>query len=63
TTVPDRPTPAPDGAELPAPRTQTSAPLGTGSETPAPTRPAPPVTPMPIPDVPPTTQPPRATPH
>ncbi|MGZ6081436.1 MAG: hypothetical protein ACXWK4_11520 [Myxococcaceae bacterium] len=63
TTVPDRPAPAPDATGLPAPRTQTSNPLGTGSETPAPTQPAPPVTPMPVPDVPPATQPPRATPH
>ncbi len=51
TTVPDRPAPPPGGAELPAPRTQTAAPLGTGSETPPPAR------------QPPTTQPPRPTPH
>jgi len=38
TTVPDRPTPPPGGAQLPAPRTQTTAPVGTGSETPPPAR-------------------------
>ena len=61
TTVPDRPGPAPDGTELPAPRTETGTPLGTGSETPPPRQPVTPITPTP--DVPPTTQPPRTSPH
>jgi len=62
TTVPDRPAPAPGGAELPAPRTETANPLGTGSETLPPGRAT--ETPKPTPpDLPPTTQPPRPTPH
>ena len=64
TTVPDRTPPAPPqtGAELPKPRTQTTSPLGTGSETPPPTRTPEPI-PTPRPEVPPTSQPPRPTPH
>ena len=69
TTVPDRPAPVPEGATLPAPRTQSNTTLGTGSETLPPPPSTPPVrqtpapTPTPTPDVPPTTQPPRPTPH
>ena len=63
TTVPDRPAPPPGGAQLPAPRTQTTAPVGTGSETPAPTRTTPPTTAKPHPDLPTQTQPPSPTPH
>jgi hypothetical protein len=63
TTVPDRTPPSPPaGAELPAPRTQTTPPVGTGSETPPPTRANQPV-PTPRPEVPPITQPPSPTPH
>ena len=63
TTVPDRPTPPRGGAELPAPRTQTTTAVGTGSETPPPGRTTEPTTPTPRPELPPTTQPPRPTPH
>jgi len=56
TTVPDRPPSPPTGAELPAPRTQTSTPVGTGSETPPPSRNKPPLTPRPSPETPPTAQ-------
>jgi hypothetical protein len=63
TTVPDRPAPPPTaGADLPAPRTQTTPPLGTGSETPSPTPTKQPV-PTPRPEVPPITQPPSPKPH
>jgi hypothetical protein len=63
TTVPDRTSPSPPaGADLPAPRTQTTPPVGTGSETPPPTRTKEPV-PTPRPEVPPITQPPSPTPH
>ena len=62
TTVPDRPSPPPSGADLPAPRTQTTTPVGTGSETPPPpvrrTQP-----PTPKSDVPSPAQPPSPTPH
>jgi hypothetical protein len=61
TTVPDRP--APPRSEMPAPRTQTTTPVGTGSETPPPPRTTEPTTPAPRPDLPSTTQPPRPTPH
>jgi len=63
TTVPDRPSPPPTGAELPAPRTQTTTPVGTGSETPPPVRKTQPPTPVPKSDVPSPTQPPSPTPH
>jgi len=63
TTVPDRPTPPPGGAQLPAPRTQTTAPVGTGSETPPPARATPPTTPKPHSELPSPTQPPSPTPH
>jgi hypothetical protein len=63
TTVPDRPTPPPGGAQLPAPRTQTTAPVGTGSETPPPARTTPPTTPKPHSELPSPTQPPSPTPH
>ena len=63
TTVPDRPAPPPGGAQLPAPRTQTSTPVGTGSETPPPARTTEPTPPKPRPELPPTTQPPSPTPH
>ena len=63
TTVPDRPAPPPGGAELPAPRTQTTTPVGTGSETPPPARSPESPKPTPRPELPPTTQPPSPTPH
>ena len=65
TTVPDRMAPPAGGPELPAPRTQTSNPLGTGSETPAPSRAPSTGTPprRPAPEVPPRTQPPSPTPR
>jgi len=63
TTVPDRPTPPPGGAQLPAPRTQTTAPVGTGSATPPPARTTPPTTPKPPSELPSPTQPPSPTPH
>jgi hypothetical protein len=63
TTVPDRPAAPPGGAHLPAPRTQTSTPVGTGSETPPPPRPTEPAPPKPRPEVPAPTQPPSPTPH
>ena len=62
TTVPDRPAPPAGGAQLPAPRTQTSTPVGTGSETP-PGRTSEPVPSKPRPEVPSPTQPPSPTPH
>ena len=63
TTVPDRPPAPPGGPHLPAPRTQTSTPVGTGSETPAPARTTEPTPPKPRPEVPAPTQPPSPTPH
>jgi hypothetical protein len=63
TTVPDRPAPTPGGAQLPAPRTQTTTPVGTGSETPPPPRTTQPTPPKPHSELPPTTQPPSPTPH
>ena len=63
TTVPDPPAAPPGGAPLPAPRTQTSTPVGTGSETPPPARSTEPTPTKPRPEVPPPTQPPSPTPH
>ncbi len=63
TTVPDRTAPPPGTAGLPAPRTQMGDPVGTGSETPPPSRSTPPPTSLPPRELPPTSQPPRPTPH
>ena len=63
TTVPDRPAPPSGGAQLPAPRTQTSTPVGTGSETPPPPRTTEPTPSKPRPEVPSPTQPPSPIPH
>jgi hypothetical protein len=63
TTVPDRPAAPPAGAHLPAPRTQTSTPVGTGSETPPPARATQPAPSTTHPEVPPPSQPPSPAPH
>ena len=63
TTVPDRPAPPAGDAQLPAPRTQTSTPVGTGSETPPPARTTEPTPTKPHPQVPSPTQPLSPTPH
>jgi hypothetical protein len=67
TTVPDRPPPPPGRSDLPAPRTQTTSPVGTGSETSPPGRPptTSPEVPRPTtqPEVPSPAQPSRPVPH